>query len=68
MIGGDAESGDEHRPVGELVGAIGGGEQDGRGTVGLRAAVEQMEWRAHGRRCEHLLDRDLVLEVRVRIE
>ena len=46
---------------------LGAHEQHRSGTVGLGAAVEQVERVAHGRRRQHVVDRDLVLEVRVRV-
>ena len=42
-------------------------EEDGGRAVGLRAAVEQVQRMTHGRRLDHVFDRDLVLEVRVRV-
>ena len=67
VVGTDAEAGDEHGPVGELVRPIGRHEQRGGGAVGLRAAVEQVQGMAHRRRAQHVFDGDLVLEVRVGI-
>ena len=67
MIGCHTEPGHVNRLVGELTGSLRSDEQDGGGAVGLRAAVEQMQRMAHGRRLQHVVDRDLVLEVRVRI-
>ena len=67
VVGGDAEAGDVHRPVGELGGALGGHEQHRGRAVGLRAAVEEVQRMAHRRRLHHVFDRDLALEVRVRI-
>ena len=49
MVGGDAEPRDEHRPVRELVRAVGRREEHGGGAVGLRATVEEMQGRAHRR-------------------
>ena len=48
-------------------GPLGGDEQHRRRAVGLRAAVEQVQRVADRRRLQHVVDRDLVLEVRVRI-
>ena len=46
VIGRDAEAGDVHRVVGELVRALGAHEERRGGTVGLRAAVEEVQRRA----------------------
>ena len=43
MIGRDAESRDVHRIGSELLGPVGVHEDHGRGPVGLRAAVEQVQ-------------------------
>ena len=68
MVGGHAEPGHVHGLVGELVRPLGRGEEDGRGAVGLGAAVEQAQRAAHHGRGEDLLDGDLALEVGVGVE
>ena len=67
VVCGDAEAGDVDGLVRELGGTIGVDEDRGRGAVGLRAAVEQVQRMTNGRRVEDVLDGDLVLEVRVRV-
>ena len=59
---------DEDGLVGQVTGALGRGEQQGRRTVCLRAAVEKPQRVAHRRRGEHLVDGYLALEVGVRVE
>ena len=68
MVGGHPEAGHVDGLVGELVGPLGRGEDDGGGPVGLGAAVEQPQRAAHHGRGQDLVDGDLVLEVGVGVE
>ncbi len=68
VIGRDPEPGYVHRPVREVAGTLGRGEDHSRSTVGLRAAVEQTQRIAHRGSIEDLLGGDLVAEVRIGVE
>ena len=68
MVGGDAEAGHVHGLVRELAHPVGVHEDRRRRAVRLRAAVEEVQRMAHRGGLQDVLDGDLVLEVRVRVE